>query len=353
MDNNKQHWSMSMQASDDRRSKVRGPLLVGVVAGLHVMAISGFLVIQGCGTKQPMVEPPPAPVMPPRGDAPAPSIGVLPGPSFRPPVVEPAPASVEEATIKTYTVASGDSLSKIASRHGVTTREIIQLNAIKDPNKISVGQKLKLPAYATDVPVAPAPAPKPVAKPAPKKESAKPAASKPANPLQPGEYVVVSGDSLSKIAVKRGTTVKAIKEANKLQSDVIRIGQKLTIPGAAPKADAPKAVESAPAAAPAPAPAPAPVDAAAPAVTEPAAAPAPVAAPEAAAAPAVSATPAPAPLSPPEGEPFPYTVRPGETLEEIARNFAVLKQDILALNGLTDDATVTAGQKLKIPMAAP
>lgn len=43
-------------------------------------------------------------------------------------------------------------------------------------------------------------------------------------------YVVVSGDSLQKIAKRHHTSVKAIKEANGLSSDRIRVGQKLKLP---------------------------------------------------------------------------------------------------------------------------
>lgn len=43
-------------------------------------------------------------------------------------------------------------------------------------------------------------------------------------------YVVVSGDTLSKIAAKFGVTVNALKSANKLTSDTIKLGQKLVIP---------------------------------------------------------------------------------------------------------------------------
>ena len=60
MASNKESWSTIMQASVERKRSVRTPLLVAVVAGLHVVAVGAFLVMQGCGTKQPMVEPPPA-----------------------------------------------------------------------------------------------------------------------------------------------------------------------------------------------------------------------------------------------------------------------------------------------------
>lgn len=43
-------------------------------------------------------------------------------------------------------------------------------------------------------------------------------------------YVVAKGDTLSGIAHKNGTTVTALKQANNLSSDTIRVGQKLAIP---------------------------------------------------------------------------------------------------------------------------
>ena len=44
------------------------------------------------------------------------------------------------------------------------------------------------------------------------------------------EHIVESGHTLSAIASAYGTSVKAIKQANNLKSDTIRIGQKLFIP---------------------------------------------------------------------------------------------------------------------------
>lgn len=45
-----------------------------------------------------------------------------------------------------------------------------------------------------------------------------------------GQYVVQPGDTLSLIAQAFGTTVSRIKEMNKLQSDALRVGQKLMVP---------------------------------------------------------------------------------------------------------------------------
>ena len=43
-----------------------------------------------------------------------------------------------------YTVASGDVLSGIGPRFGVTVKQIQEWNNIKNPNVISVGQKLTI-----------------------------------------------------------------------------------------------------------------------------------------------------------------------------------------------------------------
>ena len=124
-----------MQASDDRRNSVRAPMWAAVVAGLHVVAVGSFFFIQGCGTpKQAVVEPPPPPVMPPRQDVMAPGPLSLPSPAFQP-AAEKAPASLEAAATASYTVQNGDSLSKIAAKVGVTSREIAELNTSKMPTR--------------------------------------------------------------------------------------------------------------------------------------------------------------------------------------------------------------------------
>ena len=46
-------------------------------------------------------------------------------------------------------------------------------------------------------------------------------------------HVVGRGDTLSVIAEKYGTSVRALKSVNSLKSDTIRIGQKLTVSGSA------------------------------------------------------------------------------------------------------------------------
>jgi LysM repeat protein len=59
------------------------------------------------------------------------------------PVASPAPDEQRGAS-QVYTVKSGDTLSKIASQHGVTIKALRAANSLKT-DRIVVGQKLKLP----------------------------------------------------------------------------------------------------------------------------------------------------------------------------------------------------------------
>lgn len=199
---------------------MKAPYLLIVIVLLHVIVVGSVLFIQGCGTaRQNAPEPPPAPVMPPKSSAPA-LVRPAPGPDITAPAPErdtPRPAM----DVKTYTVQPGDILSRIASKAGVSVRELAELNGIEDPDKIRVGQDLVLPAYARtqDLERSSAPAPAP----APSRDVG--------TPVEPGEvYEVVAGDVLSRIAVRHGTTVKAIMNLNNLSSTKIIVGQKLRMP---------------------------------------------------------------------------------------------------------------------------
>jgi LysM repeat protein len=66
------------------------------------------------------------------------------------------------ASGETYTIKSGDTLTKIAHAHGVTLKALKAANPSVDPNHIKVGDKLTIPSKAeTAAPAAPAPAPEP------------------------------------------------------------------------------------------------------------------------------------------------------------------------------------------------
>ena len=304
-----------MQAVE-KKSQWKSRLVISAVAGAHVLAASTLLMLYGCNTPKgaTKVEPPASPIMPPT-QAPSPVVEktVLPPP----PPVDLAPVAKEaSATPKTYVVQPGDSISKIAHRTGVSSREIMELNHIKNANLVRVGQKLQLPGYAKDVPAGKVKESGVAKKSGAKKASSATASKKPAGDTA-GGYEVKPGDSLEKIAKKNGVKIAALKEANKLSSDKIRVGQKLVIPG--------KGGEAAPAPAP-----------------EAGAAPAP-AAPDMGAAPAAPAVP-PTLLD--------YTVQDGETVDSIAKTFLVKKDDILKANGATDAAQIRPGMRVKLPVPA-
>jgi LysM repeat protein len=112
-------------------------------------------------------------------------------------------------------------------------------------------------------------------------------------------YIVKSGDTLSAIAERNHTTVAKILAANPQikNANAIYPGQSIKIPGAAP--------------APAPAPKPAPA-------------------------------PAPSPSS--------YTVKPGDTLSDIASEHGVSVQDLLKANPqIKNPNAISVGQKINIP----
>ena len=54
-------------------------------------------------------------------------------------------ATPTAAAGRTYRVKSGDTLSAIAARYGVTVADLQQLNNIKDPRFLQIGQVLKIP----------------------------------------------------------------------------------------------------------------------------------------------------------------------------------------------------------------
>lgn len=313
-----------------------------LIVGIHA-AVIGLMALQGCGTTGNRISTDPTPVEPPPPPAMPPAVNSLPVapakpvafPEIKAPVAPVAqvntPAKSEADNI--YVVKSGDSLSKIAKAHGVSTAELKELNKIADANKIRIGQKLVLPDHASPSTSKPS--------------AAAPAAAKPAAPAdQAGVYVVKKGDSLSKIAVAHHVKTKALADANGITDpNKIREGMKLKIPGASaapadkPAAEAPKAPE-APAAAPA-----APV---VPLDQLNSAAPAPEA--PKAEAPKAPEAPAPAPsLDIPQDQLIEYTVQVDDSVDSIARLFVVSADDIRAVNNLSADAQLRSGQVIRIP----
>lgn len=73
----------------------------------------------------------------------------------------PAPTTTT-TTDEIYVVKAGDTLSGIASKYGTTYQKLAEYNGIKNPNVITVGQKIKIPVVKTETkPVTPTPTPAP------------------------------------------------------------------------------------------------------------------------------------------------------------------------------------------------
>ncbi len=78
-----------------------------------------------------------------------------------PPIATTSSTSTTLATTTTlaefYVVQSGDTLSKIVNKLGVSKDDLLALNGITNPDHIEVGQKLKIPQPGMVIPTTVAP----------------------------------------------------------------------------------------------------------------------------------------------------------------------------------------------------
>ncbi len=130
-----------------------------------------------------------------------------------------APATTTKAVpAVTHTVKSGDTLSGLSSKYGVTTSQLQAWNKIKGTN-IQIGQKLVVkPASTTTV--------------ASSSSSSSKATAGAASPAAKStSYTVRRGDTLSTIADRYDCSVTELKSWNGLKGSTIYPGQKLKIKG--------------------------------------------------------------------------------------------------------------------------
>ncbi|EIQ00079.1 LysM repeat-containing protein [Opitutaceae bacterium TAV1] len=203
------------------------------------------------------------------------------------PLSDPAPAGLTPvdtspvplapvAATTSYEVQKGDSLWTIARKHGIKTTELAAANNISGNATLRIGQKLVVPAASAAAPAA--------------------------APTGSMSYTVVSGDTLGAIARKQGVKLAALRSANNLRGDNLRVGQVLTIPPATTTPVAESSASSAP--------------------------------------------------SGGSGATITYTVKSGDTLGAIAKQHGVKVGAIAAANNITDPKKLRVGQELKIPGAA-
>lgn len=121
-------------------------------------------------------------------------------------LVQPAPSQKKAPTAGSYRVRAGDSLYEIGQRFGVSVQSLRAANGLRG-SALRVGQTLVIPATATRQPSS-----------AEEKRAAV------------NTYRVRSGDTLSEIAGRFNTSVGALKRANGLRSNRLRVGQTLKLP---------------------------------------------------------------------------------------------------------------------------
>lgn len=96
-----------------------------------------------------------------------------------------------------YSVAYGDTLSAIASRHGVAVEDLVRWNRGLDPDRIRIGQEIEIRSM---------------------------------RPTRQVTYQVRSGDTLGGIAEENNVTIDELVNWNRgLNRDLIRIGQNILI----------------------------------------------------------------------------------------------------------------------------
>lgn len=124
--------------------------------------------------------------------------------------------SVQEDSVDVHIIVAGDTLWDLAQRYDTSVNELCEMNGISKNSTLRIGDALEVPRVGDSVRSV-------------SKENA--AIYQPSNYEGTGQvYRVVSGDTLSKIAIRFGVSVAAIKATNNLTSDRILIDQELLIP---------------------------------------------------------------------------------------------------------------------------
>jgi membrane-bound lytic murein transglycosylase D len=184
---------------------------------------------------------------------------------------EAAPPTANGDGCTVHAVAQGDTLSDIARQYGVSVRDLLRWNSLKERSTLRIGQELRVSPpespgkpKAADKPTTP-PTPEAASKPEPAAKPPEPAAKPPepaAKPPEPAEkspesatrleiadnaagreevspppetdarevHIVAKGDTLWKIAQRRGVTVHELAKWNSIGEDAaLDIGQQLRV----------------------------------------------------------------------------------------------------------------------------
>ena len=195
-----------------------------------------------------------------------------------------------EVEAESYRVRPGDTLSGIASRHQLTLSELTSINRISPSTLIYPGQVLRVAKVI-------------------------PSSQPPVG--APDTYVVATGDSLDSVAEKFGITLGALREYNDLaRASIIYVGQVLNLKPPVGQVKAPKP--------------PKPASSASTLSDE------------------ISSLDPMRPTGACSIHGF-HTVLSGETISRIAAVYGVSTQSVLSANSLSWSSTIYVGQRLSIP----
>lgn len=217
-----------------------------------------------------------------------------------------------------YTFRAGDKLEQLAPRFGMTVANLKAINGIKGRIKVTPGYTLLVPMRDGATPATPSDMAALAAQPRLPDADPTPAASA-------GNHTVRRGETLLSVAKRYGTSVAELKRINRLRGDRVAPGTKLALAAPAAKSEAKTKAKTA---------APAPLVAKA------------------------SSTAKPGKQAPlklvKQAKKAPkltrYTIRRGDTLASIARQFKVEKDDLLRWNRVAPNA-LQPGQTLTIQLA--
>jgi LysM repeat protein len=207
------------------------------------------------------------------------------------------PKDEQSGATDVYVVQQGDSLSKIAKKHGISLQTLRSLNTLSS-DKILVGQKINVPMAGSTQP---------------RSYSSGSAAEQHAIMTDGNLYIVQPGDTLSSIASRLHMRQSDLQRLNNLNDpNRLRVGQKLVISGTVPapvvaSSDTPKSAPSLP-----------------------------------------SSLPIKSSKSV-SGTPDMYTIKSGDTISKIAKELNVSQEDLIELNSIDNATSLQAGKKLLIP----
>ena len=129
-------------------------------------------------------------------------------------VVLPLPGLAPSAALADVVVKPGETLSEIADRQGVSLTRLMQANGISNPNLVVAGQRLVVPG-------------------------ARSSAAAPGAGGSRGRVTVQPGETLSEIADREGVSLTRLMQANGISNaNLVVAGQTLVVPGARNSASA-------------------------------------------------------------------------------------------------------------------